>query len=78
MKYKPVRYRDDLTEARERAGLTQRQAAAAVGVSMRSWQRYEYGDRTPSRTHRWAIQRLLGITAESWGEPGRGWRGARG
>lgn len=77
MKYKPIKYREDVIAARERAGLTQVQAAEALGISESSWQKYELGERTPSRAHRWAIQRLLGIPVEAWGELGRGWDGAR-
>ncbi len=37
---------DAVTTARQRAGHTQAQAAAAVGVSARAWQQYEAGDRS--------------------------------
>ena len=35
----------EIREARHRAGLTQSQAAALVGVSLRSWQYWEDGGR---------------------------------
>lgn len=37
---------DAVTTARQRAGHTQAQAAAAVGVTTRAWQQYESGDRS--------------------------------
>ncbi len=36
---------DEIRAARERAGLTQDEAAALVLSTLRSWQRYEYGER---------------------------------
>lgn len=36
---------DELKTARERADLTQAQAADLVGVHVRSWQRWELGER---------------------------------
>jgi DNA (cytosine-5)-methyltransferase 1 len=35
----------EIREARHRAGLTQSQAAALVGVTLRSWQYWEAGER---------------------------------
>ena len=37
---------ESIATARQRAGHTQAQAAAAVGVSARAWQQYESGDRS--------------------------------
>lgn len=37
---------DAITTARQRAGHTQSQAAAAVGMTARAWQQYESGDRS--------------------------------
>jgi DNA (cytosine-5)-methyltransferase 1 len=35
-----------IRQRREQAGLTQAQAAAQVGVHVRSWQKWELGERT--------------------------------
>lgn len=38
----------ELTDLRERLGLTQAQAAEKVGVTVRAWLSWERGTRTPS------------------------------
>lgn len=38
-----------IRQRREQAGLTQAQAAAQVGVHVRSWQKWELGERTMSQ-----------------------------
>lgn len=44
---------DAITTARQRAGHTQAQAAAAVGVTARAWQQYESGDRAMPSSAWW-------------------------
>jgi transcriptional regulator with XRE-family HTH domain len=68
VKYKPLAYRDFLTLARERSGLSQQQIADALHISRSAWQKYEYGHRRPKQEHREAISQLLGIPLEAWGE----------
>ncbi len=68
MKYKPIAYRDFLTEARIHAKKTQEEIADALGISRSSWQKYEYGQRKPRRKYRYAIKQLLGIPLDAWGE----------
>jgi transcriptional regulator with XRE-family HTH domain len=36
-----------IKKAREAAGLSQEQAAEAVGIKVQAWQKYEYGERNP-------------------------------
>lgn len=36
-----------IKKARIAAGLTQEQAAEKAGIKVQSWQKYEYGERTP-------------------------------
>jgi len=36
---------EEVRHWRETAGLTQREAAALAGVDLRTWQRWEYGER---------------------------------
>ena len=64
--YKVIRYRDFLTEARERSGMSQGMIAKALGISRSCWQKYEYGDRRPGMTIRVAVQQLLGVPLEAW------------
>lgn len=44
---------ENIASTRQRAGHTQTQAAAAVGVSARAWQQYESGDRSMSDAAWW-------------------------
>lgn len=44
---------DTIATARQRAGHTQAQAGAAVGVSARAWQQYESGDRAMPSSAWW-------------------------
>lgn len=44
---------DAIATARQRAGHTQAQAAAAVGVTARAWQQYESGDRSMPSSAWW-------------------------
>lgn len=50
--------RKEVVDARKRAGMTQPAAADLVGISLRAWQTYEYGERKmPEPT--WRLFRLL-------------------
>lgn len=42
---KPKVSKEEIKAARERAGLTQRDAAAKIGYTMRAWQDWEAGKR---------------------------------
>lgn len=44
---------ESITTARQRAGHTQAQAAAAVGMTARAWQQYEAGDRSMPASAWW-------------------------
>jgi transcriptional regulator with XRE-family HTH domain len=52
-------YAERLREARESANLTQVELAARLGVSPRTVQNWETGDRVPQAKHRRAIQDFL-------------------
>jgi len=45
----------ELREAREDRGMTQAQAAAAVGVSVRSWRRWEATGTQPGHAWIWVV-----------------------
>jgi transcriptional regulator with XRE-family HTH domain len=50
--------------------MTQGQIANALGISRFSWQKYEYGIRTPTRPGlREKIKDLLGIPVDAWVKP---------
>jgi len=57
-------YRHNLRKARKAKGLTQKEAARAVGVSVRTWMSWEYGVRTPSLKHACRVAELLGVPVE--------------
>ncbi|UMT93575.1 helix-turn-helix transcriptional regulator (plasmid) [Paracidovorax citrulli] len=50
----------DILAGREAAGLTQSQAAALVHGSLRTWQRWEAGDRPASRRRSLSSPKLVG------------------
>ena len=52
-----------LKNAREKAGLTQKQVAEAVGIAEAQYQRYEYGT-TPLAPVACKIAKVLGVTVE--------------
>lgn len=55
--------------ARERAGLTQEEAAHRAGISWPTWQRAESGATVPIRLTRRAIAAVLGVDeADLWPE----------
>lgn len=58
-KYKPVNYRENLTEFRDRSGLSQKQIAELLHISKSSWKKYEYGQRTPRKGLRKNIEALM-------------------
>jgi transcriptional regulator with XRE-family HTH domain len=45
--YKYNSQAEAIRKAREVAGLSQEQAAQAVGIKVQAWQKYEYGERNP-------------------------------
>lgn len=51
-----------LGELRERDSLTQEQAAARVGVTLRQWQRWEYGESVPYPRNMDQIATKFGIS----------------
>jgi transcriptional regulator with XRE-family HTH domain len=57
------RLRDALLLARDRAGLTQRQLAARLGVSRPAVTQWESGDTVPTA---WHLERLDNIFGEGW------------
>ena len=48
----------EIIASRHAAGLTQRQAAAEIGMSWRAWQQWEYG-RARMPAPAWAVHRLM-------------------
>ena len=54
----------DLIKMRENVGLTQVQVASKVGISERSYQRYEAGERTPDVYIGQQIAKALGSTVD--------------
>ena len=50
-----------LVSARLASGLTQSEVAVACGISRSSYQKYEYGERTPRKRVREQINRLLEV-----------------
>ena len=56
--------KNQLKMQREKTCLTQRQIAEKVGITERSYQRYENGERTPSAPTANSIARALGTTSE--------------
>jgi transcriptional regulator with XRE-family HTH domain len=58
-----------LLELRERENLTQEQAAARVGVTMRQWQRWEAGESVPYSRNLDQIAERFEITVGEFFEP---------
>ena len=54
----------NLIKSRESAGLTQMQVARKAGISERSYQRYEAGERTPDVYTGQQIAKVLGNTVD--------------
>lgn len=59
-------YRHWLVRARLAARLTQGEVAEACDISRSSYQKYEYGERTPKRSARERIENLLHVACESF------------
>lgn len=59
-----MKRRINLREARKARGLTQREAAAVVGVSVRTWIAWEHGVRTPSLKHAYRVAEFFGLPVE--------------
>nr|DAH53891.1 MAG TPA: Helix-turn-helix XRE-family like protein [Caudoviricetes sp.] len=53
-----------IRKAREEAGLTQAQAAEALGIKVQNWQAYEYGTREPKEDMLEKIARVLNISVD--------------
>lgn len=63
-------FADRLQSARRQAGLTQAEAAAAAGVSTRTWERWEGGESTPSSRKLPQIARALNVAPIRLAEDG--------
>jgi DNA-binding helix-turn-helix protein len=50
-----------IKKARIETGLSQEQAAAAVGIKVQNWQKYEYGEREPKESMLEKIASALGV-----------------
>lgn len=59
-------YRKTLKVARHKAGLNQRQLAAAIGVSQTSLSSYEVGRMKPSVKTAWKLSKRLGVDFSGW------------
>ena len=55
---------ENLKKAREKAGLTQAQAAIAIGVSDGTYKNYEQGKREPNGDKMVTIANLFGVTTD--------------
>jgi len=53
--------RENLQEARRKAGMTQKQVAECLGMTTRSYQRFESGELLGSIRHWDALEDLFGI-----------------
>ncbi len=58
---KALAYRGWLVQARLSARMTQTQVADACGISRSAYQKYEYGQRTPRRSKREELTKLLAV-----------------
>lgn len=56
------RKRTSLRDARLKRKLTQHDVARSLGVEVRSYQRYESGERTPSIRMCFQLENLLGVS----------------
>jgi transcriptional regulator with XRE-family HTH domain len=66
------RIAERLGELRERDSLTQEQAAAKVGVTLRQWQRWEAGESVPYPRNLDAVASRFGITVAEFFDPEEG------
>ena len=53
-----------IKNARIAAGLSQEQAAEKTGIRVQSWQKYEYGERSPKDDMLERIAQVLGVDIE--------------
>ncbi len=58
---KALAYRGWLVQARLSARMTQTEVADACGISRSAYQKYEYGQRTPRRSKREELQKVLAL-----------------
>ena len=58
---KAMAYRGWLVQARLSARMTQTQVADACGISKSAYQKYEYGQRTPRKSKREELQKVLAL-----------------
>lgn len=60
---KALAYRGWLVQARLTARMTQTQVADACGISRSAYQKYEYGQRTPRKSKREELSKVLALHA---------------
>ena len=53
-----------LKSFRKRKGLTQQQVADLMGITVRAYQHYETGDRTPNLKKSFELAEILGISLD--------------
>lgn len=53
-----------LKSLRKRKGLTQQQVAERLGITVRAYQHYETGDRTPNLEKSFELAEILGISLD--------------
>ncbi len=58
---KALAYRGWLVQARLTARMTQTQVADACGISRSAYQKYEYGQRTPRKSKREELSKVLAL-----------------
>lgn len=58
---KALAYRGWLVQARLSARMTQTEVADACGISRSAYQKYEYGQRTPRKSKREELQKVLAL-----------------
>jgi len=54
-----------IKQYREQSGLTQKESAAALGINIRQYQKYESGEQEPRVSMALAIADFLGTTVEN-------------
>ena len=59
-----MRLAENLLQFREKSGLSQKQVAEKVGVVVRAYQRYEYGDRYPQLPTLIALADLFDVSLD--------------
>ena len=56
---------EKLKKARENAGLKQHEVAKKLGITLTSYQRFEYGTRLPSLSTAFKLAEILGTSVEA-------------